>query len=130
MEYSAFESKLDLEQYIIKNFNYDVISKMTFDDYKKKVYHFFTELNKLKENGLKKGDIEDFLSNHYSSVIDVSDDDDILFERRFTIIIEELVEFCPAPFFWDIEFSDYKKKLDIYFESYWLKQVTPDSSSG
>jgi len=123
MDNYIIKSKLDFENFIVENLNYAVISNMTFDAYKKFVYFSFFKLNELKLNGLEMTDIESFVKNHYSNVTSLSDDADVLFERRFSSITEELIGFCPDPIFWSTDFDLYIKKWDKLFEVDWFRKV-------
>jgi hypothetical protein len=123
MEYSKIKSVIDFKKYLIDNLNYLVISTMDFNEYKDFVYKLFSKLDELRNSGMQKKDIEDFIQNHYASVISNVDDNDILFERRFSSITEELLEFCSDPFFWNSDFDLYMKKWARGFEVSWFKNI-------
>jgi len=118
---STIEQKLNFENFIFENLNYTVVSKLTFNEYKSYVYLFFSKLNEFKLKGLQKNDVESFVKNHYSNVMSMADENDIIFERRFTSITEELIEFCSDPFFWNTDLHVYMKKWDKLFDSKWFK---------
>lgn len=123
MVYRTFESQLDFENFIEENLNYEIISNMTFEEYKRFVFFLFKQLNKLKINGLERNNISVFVNNHYSKITSSADEDDILFERRFSSITEELNAFCSDPIFWYSDFSLYIKKWEKMFEGTWYKNV-------
>ncbi|UUC46721.1 hypothetical protein [Flavobacterium cerinum] len=123
MENSAFKSKIEFEKYLEDNFNYHTVSKMNFDDYRIFVIELFSRLYELKKNGLEKEHIYDFVNKYYSNVMENADDSDIMFERRFSAVIEELSEFCSSPFFWDSDLDVYFKKWDKLFQIDWFKNI-------
>ncbi|MVO10870.1 hypothetical protein GOQ30_16990 [Flavobacterium sp. TP390] len=112
MENSTIQSAIDFQNFITNNLTYPVISKMSFIDYKKFVFKLFEDLNYLRNQGLKRDDISNFVNTHYSRITEFSDDADILFERRFSGITEELIGFCSDPIFWYSDFSIYKRKWE------------------
>lgn len=87
----TFKSKIEFELFLKENLNYETISVMDFDEYKSFVYNLF--------NDLDKDEIKDFVNKQYSTVMQSANDSDILFVRIFLLITEEIVEFCPNPFF-------------------------------
>ena len=123
MENGTFKLKLEFENLLTNNLNYSVISIMDFDQYKDFVISLFKELNQLKKKGLKREDIDDFVRKHYANVTSFADDTDILFERRFSAITEELNHFCADPFFWNTDFDLYMKKWHRGFEVDWYKRI-------
>ncbi|EHO13468.1 hypothetical protein MODO_3350 [Myroides odoratimimus] len=86
------------------------------------MYAFFTELDSIRNRGLEKVCIDQFLNSYYSYVM-VSGDDDVMLERRFTSIMEELTELCASPFFWKTDFTIYMEKWESFFKSSWFKNV-------
>lgn len=123
MENKISKSKAEFESFITENLNYPTISKMAFEEYKDFIYLVFTKLNRWRENGLNREDIDSFVNKHYSNVMDFCDIDDVMFERRFSGVTEELVEFCSDPMFWGTEFDLYMKKWERMFKGDWYKYV-------
>lgn len=117
------KSKKEFESFIEENLNYSIISNLTFEEYKNLVFDIFTRLNELKNLNINKDDIKEIINRHFSKVMMSDNDSDIMFERRFSGITEEIVEFCSAPFFWETDFNLYKRKWDKYFESDWFKKI-------
>ena len=123
MANNTIQSTIDFQNFITNNLTYPVISKMSFSDYKNFVYNLFTSLNRLRNQGLKRDDINNFVNTHYSKITEFSDDNDILFERRFSGITEELIGFCSDPIFWQTDFDIYKKKWERRFENSWYEKI-------
>ena len=123
MENGTFKLKLEFENLLTNNLNYSVISIMDFDQYKDFVINLLRELNQLKEEGLGREEVDDFVKKHYTNVTAFADDTDILFERRFSAITEELIHFCADPFFWDTDFDIYMRKWYKMFETDWYKRT-------
>ena len=119
----VIQSRIAFERLVEDALTYSVISKMTFEEYKDFLFYFFTEVYKLKENGLRKEDVEPIISQNYSDVLSTSDDEDIMFVRRFEVFNEELLEFCSSPFFWKTSLETYLKKWDRLFDIDWFKEV-------
>ncbi|QEE50113.1 hypothetical protein FUA48_11135 [Flavobacterium alkalisoli] len=123
MEINTNQTVAEFKNFIENNLNYPVLSVMSFDDYKSFVIKVFTRLNELKNMGITKNEINSFINKHYSNVMVDANDNDILFERRFSAITEDIVEFCVNPFFWSIDFDVYMKKWDKLFATDWCKKV-------
>jgi hypothetical protein len=102
---------------------YPAMADMDFKKYKVLVVDVFNRLNDLKSLGVNEEEIKDFINKYYYAVMGFEEDEDVLFERRFSAITEEIVEFCPNPFFWDTDFDIYMKKWDKFFQMDWLKKV-------
>src|SRR6476469_7106866 len=99
--------KLEFENLISENLTYAVISKMTFDEYKKFIVLLFSKINQWRNEGLTRDDIDSFIKQHYSKITSTDVDTDVLFERRFSAVTEELQEFCADPHFWNTNFEVY-----------------------
>lgn len=123
MEDSTSKSQIEFENLVIDNLTYKRISIMSFEEYKEFVLYFFTEVDQLKQKKLRKENIENFIKKHYSDTMSNFDDNDDLFERRFEVFNEELLEFCSSPFFWNTSLETYLKKWDAYFNNDWFKKV-------
>ena len=115
--------KIEFETFLLENLTYPVISDMNFEEYKSFVFDVFRRLNELKNLGINKQDIGDFVQKLFTEVMDVANDSDIMFERRFSSITEEIYEFCPDPFFWNTDFDIYMKKWDRGFQTDWFKSI-------
>jgi hypothetical protein len=122
MAYSSIKSKLELECFLKEKLSYYNLSKMTFEEYVKFVNSLFYTLNVIRKNGIQREDLFDFVQNLYSDVMSDFDDSDVLFERRFSIIVEELIAFTSDPIFWYSDFDVYMKKWDELFKVDWLKR--------
>ncbi len=123
MDNFSIKSKFDLEVFLIHNLNYSVISKMNFNDYKNFVVKLFNVLNELKKEGLKREDIYDFIQNLYFNEMTKENEANILFERRFSAITEELNAFCADPMFWYSDFDSFMRKREKAFDIDWYKKV-------
>lgn len=101
---------------ILKNqLNFILIRELSKNDYRNFIYKFFSMLNEYKNFGLKKDDLYDFLLIYIKEESKNYSEDDI-FEKRFVPLTEELICFCPSPFFWDIPLEEYMKKWErLYF---------------
>ncbi|MDF2553610.1 MAG: hypothetical protein K0R77_2885 [Chryseobacterium sp.] len=107
----------ELKDIISEKLNYNIISKLSVDEYRKFIYDFFNILSLYKQQGVKREDIEGFInklytnqSSHFSG--------DIIKEDMFSFITEEILNFCPSPFFWNISLEEYMQKWEkIYFSS-------------
>lgn len=114
------ETRLEFEKYLTGNLNYSTFSKMTFDQYQEFIINLFTRLNELRNSGMLRREIEDLINQIYRKESDFFDND-VLFERRFTSLTEEILEFCPDPFFWSTDFDIYMKKWEKAFKIDWFK---------
>lgn len=123
MDNRTIRSKLELEVYLRNSLNYSAISKMAFNEYKTFVINLFNELNELKKEGLEREDIFDFTQNLYFNGMSIENEIDVLFERRFSGITEELISFCTDPMFWHSEFELFIKKWENTFDGDWYKKV-------
>ncbi|WP_254050320.1 hypothetical protein [Myroides sp. N17-2] len=124
MEENSVTILRDNVKYLIgSKLTYSVMSKLTFEEYMSFVYAFFSELNTMRNKGLKKEDVDSIIKKQYSDVISVFDDNDVMFERRFEVFNEELTEFCSSPLFWNTDFTEYMKKWQFAFQHKWFKQV-------
>lgn len=104
-----------LKKYISQSLRYDFISKLQDFEYIHFVGIFFITLNNHRKKGLKKDDLYDFLLIYIKEESKNYFEDDI-FEKRFVPLTEELICFCPSPFFWDIPLEEYMKKWErLYF---------------
>ena len=110
MDNSTFKPKIEFENLVKENLNYYKISKMSFEEYKDFLFFFFYEVDKLRMEGLKKNDVEKIISKNYSDVISNFNNNDFMFERRFEIFNEELIEFGSSPFFWQTDIKKYMEK--------------------
>jgi hypothetical protein len=120
----TIKSKIELEIFLTNNLSYSVMSKMDFKEFKEFVCFLFRELNELKKDGLEREDIFDFIQNIYCNEMSIADETDILFERRFSGITEELTSFCADPMFWYTnDFDTFMKKWQIEFEGDWYKYI-------
>ncbi|EAZ96066.1 hypothetical protein FBBAL38_01565 [Flavobacteria bacterium BAL38] len=52
---------------------------MDFNEFKEFVLKLFKEINKLKNEGLKRDDIFDFIQNLYKNEMSMADEKDVLF---------------------------------------------------
>ncbi|MCF2218682.1 hypothetical protein H9Q08_05135 [Chryseobacterium sp. PS-8] len=108
---------IELKNIIEKELNYNFISELSVDEYRKFIYNFFKILSSYKEQGIKKEDIEDFINKLYTSESSHFKGN-IIGEDMFSFITEEIVNFCPSPFFWNISLEEYMQKWEkIYFPS-------------
>ncbi|RYJ44539.1 hypothetical protein [Flavobacterium beibuense] len=123
MENNINQAVTAFKNFIENNLNYHVLSVMSFDDYKSFVVKVFALLNELKSMGVTKNEIYSFINKHYSNVTSAADENDILFERRFSAITEDIIEFCANPLFWSTDFDVYMKKWDKLFATDWCKKV-------
>lgn len=115
--------KATFELFLEKNLNYSIMSKMTFEEYKSFVFVVFDRLNELRNLDIIREDITPFIQAFYYNESFNIDDSDILFERRFSAIVEEIEEFCPNPHFWETDYKVYLKKWDRWFHQDWLKKI-------
>ncbi|WP_295232000.1 hypothetical protein [uncultured Chryseobacterium sp.] len=105
----------ELKNIIKEELNYNNISNLSIDEYRKFIYDFFKILTSYKQQGIKKADIEDFINKLYTSQSS-NFKNDIIKEDMFSFITEEMLNFCPSPFFWDISLEEYMEKWEkIYF---------------
>lgn len=123
MESSTFKSAIEFEFFLKMNLNYEVISTMDMNEYKIFVKDLFKGLNELKKRGLERKDIFEFVQNHCYNIMSFADEDDVIFERKFSAITEELIEFCSDPSFWNSDFDIYIKKWDKRFETSWYEKI-------
>ncbi len=107
----------ELKEIIEKELNYNYISELSIDQYSRFIYNFFGILTLYKKEGITKEDIEGFINNLYTSQ-SVYFSGNIIKEDMFSFITEEILNFCPSPFFWNIPLEEYMKKWEkIYFPS-------------
>lgn len=101
---------------ILKNkLNFILIRELSKNDYRTFIYEFFSMLNEYKNFGLKMIDIEDFVNDVFTDQSKYFDGN-IINEDKLGFITEELICFCPSPFFWDIPLEEYMKKWErLYF---------------
>ncbi|PQL89461.1 hypothetical protein [Apibacter adventoris] len=113
-------SKIDeIKENISNSLNYNNIKNLTGSEYEDFVINFFKELNKYKEQGIKKKDIEAFVNDLYTRELALLDDNDKINEEKFSDLVGEIIGFCPSAFFWEIPLDDYIKKWqNIYFPYY------------
>ena len=123
MNIHLFKVVVEFKVLLLQKLSYSEMSNMNFDEYKVFVFYFFREVDSLRRNGLLKEHIYSFVNEYYGEVISNVDEDDIMFQRRFEVFIEELMEFCSFPFFWETEIEIYLKKWERVFESNWFKEL-------
>ncbi len=101
---------------ILKNqLNFILIREFSKKDYRTFIYEFFSMLNEYKNFGLKMIDVEDVVNNIFADQSKYFDGN-VVNEDKFGFITEELICFCPSPFFWDIPLEEYMKKWErLYF---------------
>ncbi|MPL56483.1 hypothetical protein SDC9_01969 [bioreactor metagenome] len=101
---------------ILKNqLDFIFISELSKKDYRNFIYEFFSMLNEYKNFGLKMIDIEEIVNDIFTYQSKYFDGN-IVNEDKFGFITEELVCFCPSPFFWNIPLEEYMKKWEkLYF---------------
>ena len=107
METSKVISKF---QDLLKELNFETISKLDEKDYEKFILEFFVKINRLKFQGLEvsstlKG-IIDKVYYDFSTHFDKSP----LYEERIQDIFMELTGFCPPPKFWNTPFEEYMRR--------------------
>ncbi len=105
---------IELTDIISKELNYKYIGKLSYEEYSKFVYNFFKTLDYYKKKGVKKGDIEDFVNKLHTSQSTYFNDD-MIEEDKFSFITEEIVNFCPSPFFWDVPLKEYMQKWEKFY---------------
>lgn len=93
---------------------------MSTDSYRLFVDDFFIWLDKLKNEGLKRDDIYVTINDIYCEQSDFFDLDS-LFEDRFGNVTDEVIAFCPDPFFWDVNLNEYMEKWNKGFTLGFLK---------
>lgn len=123
MEKSTESLRIEFEVFIKENLTYESLSKMSFDQYSFFVFNLFKKIDNLKRQGIEKDLAIEFINKHFSFVMESADDTDILFERRFSAITEEITEFCSNPFFWETDFVLYMQKWEKLFQIDWFKKV-------
>lgn len=123
MENNTIKPLVDFKELVESHLTYYIVSKLTYEEYKSFVFSFFTELNRIRNEGVKKEEVDTFLNKHYSNFMVSSDDNDVMFERKFTAIMEELTEFCSSPHFWKTDFTIYMQKWGRLFLISWFKQI-------
>jgi len=123
MENGAGSLQIEFEVFISENLTYQNLSKMNFEQYSSFVYNLFSRMNNLKQQGIRRDLVDKFIHTHYSLIMMSANDADVLFERRFSAITEELTEFCSNPFFWETDFTLYMQKWKKLFQIDWLKKV-------
>lgn len=76
---------------------------------------FFTVLNAYKNQGINKEDMVDTVNKLHTAQSAFFNEDPQC-EDKFGFITEELVNFCPSPFFWEVPLVEYMKKWErLYF---------------
>ena len=104
-----------IENHIILRLQNKSLSKLDKDEFICFIYEFFLILDWHRKRGVSKEDLHSFLVNFIKEESLNYYDDDV-FEHYFVPITEELINFCPAPFFWDTPLEEYMKKWEkIYF---------------
>lgn len=105
----------ELKIIIKKELDYNYISKLSIDDYIKFIHDFFNILTTYKQQGVKKEDIEEFINKLYTFQSSYFNGD-VIKEDMFSFITEEILNFCPSPFFWNISMKEYMEKWEkLYF---------------
>ena len=100
---------------IKNNLSYKKINKLSLEEYIKFIYEFFEILTQYKNKGMMKEDIESFVNELYTKLSYFFDGNGIN-EDKFGFITEELISFCPSPFFWDVPLEEYMQKWEkLYF---------------
>ncbi|MBW8361003.1 MAG: hypothetical protein K0M56_02310 [Kaistella sp.] len=104
-----------LKSFIEDQLQFEKISKLSASEYCKFVHEFFTVLTGYKTHGIKKEDIVDTVNKLYTAQ-SIFFSGDLQSEDKFGFITEELVNFCPSPFFWELPLDEYMKKWErLYF---------------
>lgn len=112
--------QLEFQELINHHLTYSIMVGMPFEGYKKLVLKIFNNLSALRNQGLMWRDVNKLVKAHYSLHID---DTDILFERRFSGITEEVTGFCSDPQFWTTDFESYMLKWERMFATGWYEKV-------
>lgn len=88
----------EIKEELRKKLNYSNLSEMNTENFKSFVFNLFSWLDGKKMKGLEKKDLSDFVNElHYNQSHFFEESS--IFEERFGIIIDELLSFCPSPFF-------------------------------
>ncbi|TXF77767.1 hypothetical protein [Chryseobacterium sp.] len=104
-----------LKRFIEDQLQFEKMSVLSAAGYRKFVWEFFTILDAYKNQGTEKEDIVDTVNTlHTAQSIFFTGDPQS--EDRFGFITEELINFCPSPFFWEVPLDEYMKKWErLYF---------------
>lgn len=104
-----------IKEELSNKLNYSNLSGMNREDFKLFVFNLFIWLDFKKKEGLKKDDLLEYINKiHYEQSCFFEKNS--IFEERLGIITDELISFCPSPFFWDIELSEYLNKWSMWFD--------------
>jgi len=106
---------------LLKYLSYNHISKLTFSEYQSFVFDLFYWLESLKNEKINFDELVTFVKGIYYKESEYFDD--IMFERRFVKIAEEIYHFCSKPYFWETNYEIYILKWHEIFESSWLKEI-------
>jgi len=108
---------IKLKNYIIENLTAEKIEKLNKEEFKVFVYDFFKVIDFYRNKGLEKEDLELLIGEIYYNQADTFENEE-KFENRFVPITEDLINFCPSPFFWDLPLEEYmqKKWEGLYFK--------------
>ena len=109
------DNKIKEIKSILKNqLNFILVRELSKIDYRKFIFEFFSMLNEYKNFVLKMVDIEDVVNNIFTNQKYFVGN--IINEDKLGFITEELICFCPSPFFWDIPLEEFMKKWErLYF---------------
>ncbi|MFP8892092.1 hypothetical protein [Chryseobacterium cucumeris] len=89
--------------------NFESLSTIDDEQYKKVVIEFFKELDQLKKKGiLIDNELIRFISEKYSEISEKFEENPI-YEERIQRILPEISEYCSPPYFWDTPLHDYMK---------------------
>lgn len=89
--------------------NFESLSTIDDEQYKKIVIEFFKQLDKLKKKGIHNdNELTRFISEKYSEISEKFEDNPI-YEERIQTIFPEISEYCSPPYFWETPLSDYMK---------------------
>lgn len=79
------------------------------------VKYIFSWLDLIKKSGLEKKDIKETINSIYYNQSFYFEIDE-KFSERLGSITDEIIEFCPDPFFWSTDINDYLFKWNRWFE--------------
>lgn len=89
--------------------NFESLSTIDDEQYKKIVIDFFKQLDQLKKKGIHNdNELTRFISEKYSGISEKFEDNPI-YEERIQTIFPEISEYCSPPYFWETPLSDYMK---------------------
>ncbi|WP_261511326.1 hypothetical protein [Chryseobacterium paludis] len=94
--------------FLFERLDFKTVSTSDNNDFRTLAHSFFTQINKLRDEGLILND--DFKKLINDKHIEYDDDNygsDPLFEERMQHILSELTGFCSPPWFWSTPFDEY-----------------------